>query len=280
MKIWNFLKNKIASKELAETISLSLIFYLVLVCFALCIGLALSTIFGTENKDIPSVLSNMFVWSATLIAPIIAILLINTWRYQKNFDIDSNLLNSSEENLIKFNRNIDPVCRTVIKIYDVFSQNKSFYIAHSLMRRAYETSDQLLDEFYLNLERYLNYNENPELKQLAIEYYGIANDFLYINKDIITNHYSLIYYKLKAQPLGDGWADSYFTIGPDENPEKRIIENQYTPFNIRYEHGGITMEKDESGEIKSTRKTYKEYYELMDGLYKQINNKIREINRA
>ena len=154
MKILNFLKNKITSNELAETIALSLIFYIVLVCFALCIGLALTTICETDKKEIPSVVSNMFVWSATLIAPIIAILLLNSWRYQKNFEADSTLLNSSEENLIRFNRKIDLICRTVIRIYELYKLENSYYFGHSIMRRAHEISDQLLDDFYLNMERY------------------------------------------------------------------------------------------------------------------------------
>lgn len=87
MKKLNFFKKDTGSNVLAETISLSLIFYIVLVCFALCIGLALTTIFGTATSDIPSVLSNMFVWSATLIAPLVVILLINSWKSQKDYEL-------------------------------------------------------------------------------------------------------------------------------------------------------------------------------------------------
>lgn len=87
MKKLNLFKRNIVPNELAETISLSLIFYIVLVCFALCIGLALTTIFGTAKSDIPSVISNMFVWSATLISPLVVILLINSWKSQKDYEL-------------------------------------------------------------------------------------------------------------------------------------------------------------------------------------------------
>lgn len=282
MKILNFLKNKITSNELVETIALSLIFYIVLVCFALCIGLALTTIFETDKKDIPSVVSNMFVWSATLIAPIIAILLLNSWRYQKNFEANSSLLNSSEENLIRFNKYIEPICQTVIKIHELSRNDKNYFIAHSLFRIPLEISNQCLDEFYINLERYLNYNENPELKKLLNEYYGIATDFLYINKEIIGEQYAPIYHQLKTQPLGAGWVDTKIYIEfPDGSPEKRKIDGQFSRFNLRYEHIGTSNEKDEvSGKMIEILKTYKEYYELMDGYYKQLNSNIRKINRA
>lgn len=282
MKILNFLKNKITSNELAETIALSLIFYIVLVCFALCIGLALTTFFETENKEIPSVISNMFVWSATLIAPIIAILLLNSWRYQKNFEADSTLLNSSEENLIRFNRKIDLICRTVIRIYEVYKQENSYYLGHSIMRKAHEISDQLLDDFYLNMERYLNYNENLELKNLLKEYYGIAIDFLYINKEIIQDYYGPIYHQLKAASSNEGWVDSKLILGfPEGDPRERAINGQYSKFKTRFEHVAENTELDkDSGEMTRIRKTYKEYYESMDSLYKQISVKIREINRA
>lgn len=87
MKKLNLFKRNIVPNELAETISLSLIFYIVLACFALCIGLALTTIFGTDGPDIPSVISNMFVWSATLISPLVVILLINSWKSQKDYEL-------------------------------------------------------------------------------------------------------------------------------------------------------------------------------------------------
>lgn len=282
MKIWNFLKNKITSNELAETIALSLIFYIVLVCFALCIGLALTTFCETDKKEIPSVVSNMFVWSATLIAPIIAILLLNSWRYQKNFEADSTLLNSSEENLIRFKNKIDPICQAVIKIYEVGSQDQTYYLAHSLFRHHLQISDECLNDFYLHMERYLNYNENTELSNLLNEYYGIANDFLYINKQLISDCYSPIYYQLKEQPLGKGWVDAKFTvIFPEGSPQKRQIESQYSVFNNHYNYTGISMELDkESGEMIPIRKTYKEYYDLMESYYKKLNVKIREINRA
>ncbi|PUU96138.1 hypothetical protein [Acinetobacter baumannii] len=282
MKILNFLKNKFTSNELAETIALSLIFYIVLVCFALCIGLALTTFCETDKKEIPSVVSNMFVWSATLIAPIIAILLLNSWRYQKNFEADSTLLNSCEENLIRFKNKIYPICQAVIKIHEVGSQDHTYYLAHSLFRRPLKISDECLNDFYLHMERYLNYNEDTELKKLFNEYYGIANDFLYINKQIISDCYSLIYYQLKEQPLGNGWVDSNFTIiFPEGSPQKRQIESQYSNFNYHYDNTGINMEMDkESGEMISVRKTYKEYYDLMDSYYKQLSAKISEINRA
>lgn len=87
MKKLSLFKLSVKHKSLAEIISLSVIFYAVLACIALCIGLALTTFFGTDSNDIPSVISNMFVWSATLIAPVIVILLIDSWKSQKNFDL-------------------------------------------------------------------------------------------------------------------------------------------------------------------------------------------------
>lgn len=282
MKILNYLKIKNFSKNLAETISLGLILYIVLVCFALCIGLGLTTFFNTDNGDIPAIISNMFVWSATLFAPIIAILILNAWRYQKNFEADSFLLNSAQENLIKFHTETDLVCRTVVSIYETYSQDQSYFMAHSLLRKPHEISNQFLDNFYLHMERYLNYHEDIELRNLFNEYYGIANDFLYINKTIISDYYSSIYYKLKSQSLGDGWIDSKLTIiFPNNSPEKSSIESLYSSFNIRYEHTGSKKEPDmESGEMKLVKKSYKEYYQLMQNLYKEINFKIKEINRA
>lgn len=281
MKILNLLKRYVPN-GIIGTIVISLLFYIGIVSLALWIGLSFTHKYGNSTTDTPAVLSNMFVWSATLIGPIVAIILINSWRYQKNFEANFELLNASEENLIRFKNKIYPICQTVIKIYEVGSQNQKYYLAHSLFRRPLKISDECLNDFYLHMERYLNYNENTELKKLFNEYYGIANDFLYINKQIISDCYSPIYYQLKEQPLGKGWVDSTITIiFPEGSPQKRQIESQYSIFNNSYDNTGINMEMDkESGEIIPIRKTYKEYYDLMDSYYKQLNAKIREINRA
>ncbi|HEO1786785.1 TPA: hypothetical protein VAM23_003355 [Acinetobacter baumannii] len=281
MKVLNLFKKNVQN-GIIGTIVISLIFYIVIVSLALWIGLSFTHKYGNSTTDTPAVLSNMFVWSATLIGPIVAIILINSWRYQKNFEANFELLNASEENLIRFKNKIYPICQTVIKIHEVGCQDQRYYLAHSLFRRPLQISDECLNDFYLHMERYLNYNENIELKKLFNEYYGIANDFLYINKQIISSYYSPIYYQLKEQPLGNGWVDSTITVNfPEGSPQKRKIESQYSIFNNHYDNTGFNIEMDkESGEMKSIRKTYKEYYDLMDSYYKQLNAKIREINRA
>ncbi|MCG6036881.1 hypothetical protein MER72_05735 [Acinetobacter baumannii] len=281
MKILNLFKKNMPN-GIVGTIVISLLFYIGIVILALGIGQFFTYKYGNSTTDTPAVLSNMFVWSATLFGPIVAIILINSWRYQKNFEANFELLNASEENLIRFKNKVYPICQTVIKIHEVGCQNQTYYVAHSLFRHPIEISNECLNDFYLHMERYLNYNENPELNKLFNEYYGIANDFLYINKQIISDYYSPIYHQLIKQPSGEGWVDSKISdIFPKGSPQIRQIESQYSIFNERYKNTGSNMEMDkESGEIIPTRKTYKEYYDLMDSYYKQLNAKIREINRA
>ncbi len=84
MKFFNILKNE---NTLAEIFALCLIFYTVIAVLAFFIGLAFTTYFNTLRNDIASVLSNMFVWSATLMAPVLAILLINSWKIQKDYEL-------------------------------------------------------------------------------------------------------------------------------------------------------------------------------------------------
>lgn len=281
MKIFDLFKKKV-SNGITGSIVLSFLLYIVMVGLALWIGLSFTKKYGTLPADTPAVLSNMFVWSATLIAPIVAIILINSWRHQKNFEANFELLNASEENLIRFKNKIFPICQTVIKIHEIGSQDQTYFLAHSLFRHPLEISNQCLDDFYLNMERYLNYNENPELKRMMNEYYGIATDFLYINKEIIDDYYGHIYYQLKTLSSNEGWVDSRLTIVlSEDSPRLREIKRKYLSFNTRYEHIGMNMEFDEgTGEMKPVQKTYKQYYELMDSFYKQINTKIKEINRA
>lgn len=86
-RINSFLSNNLSSNHLAESICLFLIFYMFLFISAFLIGEILNLQFLTDTQAKASVISNMFVWSATLFAPIAALLLINSWKIQKKYEV-------------------------------------------------------------------------------------------------------------------------------------------------------------------------------------------------
>lgn len=132
---------------------------------AVLIALILTCIYNTTPNDIPAVISNMFVWSATLITPIIAILLINSWKSQKSYEVEkeyaSLILNdlhpilislvrikniiinikTVDQNLVLFEKYLIPIdinlrhesAKTYsnIKIYSKISDNKYVLDRHS-----------------------------------------------------------------------------------------------------------------------------------------------------
>lgn len=86
-KLNSFLSFNLSSSHLAETICLFLIIYLALFIAAFLVGQTLNLHFATETQGKASVISNMFVWSATLFAPLAALLLINSWKIQKKYEV-------------------------------------------------------------------------------------------------------------------------------------------------------------------------------------------------
>ncbi|MHC6187048.1 hypothetical protein ACYU0V_13030 [Acinetobacter sp. X9] len=281
MKKLNFFRKNLGPNELMRTIFLSLIFYTILVLFAIGIGLILTKTYGTESKDVPSVISNMFVWSATLIAPIIAILLLNSWRFQKNYEANFELLNTAEENIIRFKNEIDPICKTIIKIYDLYqNNNEDYYLANSLYKDTINEKNPYLLDFYINITRYLNYNEDEELASLINEFYEIANNILYINKDIINDHYFSIY-KLLRRTMNEP-NDTDLKVSIIFTPKfKSDINKLYSIFSSHFINCTFVVEPDsKTGFMKRERKTYNEYYILMNLYYTKINNMIKNKNRA
>ena len=279
MKKLNFFKKDTGSNELAETISISLIFYIVLVCFALCIGLALTTIFGTATSDIPSVISNMFVWSATLIAPIIVILLLDSWKSQKNFESDSELLNTAEINLIRFKFETDLICKQIIKIYDLYNINKQYYFTNALYTKPLSINRQLLDDFYLNIERFIAYTKVEELKLLTDQFMKISNELLYLNESFANNSYKHIYDELIMDNQLELVDRTIFIIGQPERITK--LDFLYSNFKHTYQIVAINYEIDNiTGEEIMITKSYEELYTSMNTLYNKIDNIIKQKNRA
>ncbi|MFV5507234.1 hypothetical protein [Acinetobacter sp. 197] len=186
-----FLNKFSNTNNFAETICLSIIFYIVLATMAVLIGLVLTCIYETEAAGIPSVISNMFVWSATLITPIIAILLINSWKSQKSYEVEkeyaSLILNdlhpilislvdiqniiinikTVNENLVLYEKYLIPNDKNIrheaaksysnIKIYSEISNNKIILNKHSRLEhhciRIMDIYDHLINNDY---KKYFN----------------------------------------------------------------------------------------------------------------------------
>lgn len=279
MKKLNFLKKNTGPNELAETISLGLIFYIVLVCFALCIGLALTTIFGTIKSDIPSVLSNMFVWSATLIAPIIVILLLDSWKSQKNFESNSALLNTAEINLIRFKFETDLICKQIINIYDLYDKKKKYYFTNSLYAKPLNENKQFLDEFYLNIERFIDYTKNDNLNSLTTQFITISNELLFLNENFAKYIYKPIYDELKLDNELELVDRIIYIFGQEERTTK--LNSLYSNFIHAYKTVLVNYEIDRNtDELIMLTKSYEELYNLMNKYYIDIDKIIKQKNRA
>lgn len=158
---------------------------------AVLIGLILTCIYETEAGDIPSVIASMFAWSATLITPIIAILLINSWKSQKSYEVEkeyaSLILNdlhpilmslveiqniiinikTVDQNLVLFENYLIPLDTNVrhesaksysnIKIYSKITSNEDILDKHSKLEhhciRIVDMYDHLINNDY---KKYFN----------------------------------------------------------------------------------------------------------------------------
>ena len=99
-KLNSFLTSNLSSSHLAESVCLFLIIYIILFIASFLIGQILNIHFITEEHNRASVISNMFVWSATLFAPLAALLLVNSWKVQKNYDLQKEISLDFIKNLL------------------------------------------------------------------------------------------------------------------------------------------------------------------------------------
>ncbi|MDO7480087.1 hypothetical protein Q5X66_12200 [Acinetobacter baumannii] len=246
MKILNFFKNKIASNELAETIALSLIFYIVLVCFALCIGLALTTIFETGNREIPAVLSNMFVWSATLISPLVAILLINSWKSQKDYELKKEYASSILNDL-------HPISTYLIESITIISTienvNSHIILKHQYLAKEHIDLLLLVNKSYTNIHIFselYNINLKPEHRKL-LSFCGFIDTSIKNLFAQYSNYYSEIISTYRE--LINNNKNPDFSINYPIDNFKRAFEGELG--NINYILGPVTVKttSDKANEI-------------------------------
>ncbi|HAV3569596.1 hypothetical protein [Acinetobacter baumannii] len=234
-------------------------------------------------KDYMALYLSMLGVVATLYASFVVIYAYDAWKDQKNFDTDVELLKQCDENLCRFKNDMDRICKKVIYIHEVYNKNKEFHIAHSLYRKPLDTENKYLEDFFIHIQRYLDYNKHEvRLKSLLNEYYSLADEFLYLNNDFINNIYLPIYNEIKNIST-IGWTDSTLMtsfLSRDRQKDK-LVQNHYKTLNNFYRNVYIIEEVNKStGQNVNIFLNYSESFDLMNKHYNDINDIIRNRMRA
>ena len=212
-----FLNKFSDTNNLAETICLSIIFYTVLMIMAVLIALILTCIYNTPPNDIPSVISNMFVWSATLITPVIAILLINSWKSQKSYEVEkeyaSLILNDLHPILIGLVdiKNITINIKTVNENLVLFEK----YLVPIETNLRNESAKS-----YSNIKIYSEISEKKDIlnKQTKLEHHCMRIMGMY--DDLINNDYKKYFneaIKIYPEYIENEKRPNFCTNYPDDN---------------------------------------------------------------
>ncbi|MDV7386071.1 hypothetical protein R4446_00120 [Acinetobacter baumannii] len=233
---------------------------------------------NTTIKDYMTLYLSMLSVIATLYASFVVIYAYDAWKDQKNFDTNLAILKAAEENLHHFKKNINKVSLTIIKIYDTYVNENEHYIANSLYREPIESESKHLDDFYMYFEKYIDYNFDDQLMNLLNDYYSLAQEILYFNKNFTKNIYKPIYNIIMPFTSCDKWIDSYIKLSNLNN--KNEIDVYYGALTRRYECA--TFLKSDIYVMSKTIKlvNYNELYKLMNIKYTELNNIIKTKMRA
>ncbi|HID9521604.1 TPA: hypothetical protein ACXI2C_003069 [Acinetobacter baumannii] len=234
-------------------------------------------------KDYMALYLSMLGVVATLYASFVVIYAYDAWKDQKNFDTDVELLKQCDENLCRFKNDMDRICKKVIYIHEVYNKNNEFHIAHSLYRKPLDTENKYLEDFFIHIQRYLDYNKHEvRLKSLLNEYYSLADEFLYLNNDFTNNIYLPIYNEIK-NISNIGWTDSTLMTSflSRDGQKDKLVQNHYKILNNFYRNTYIIEEENKStGQNVTIFLNYSESFDLMNKYYNDINNIIKNRMRA
>ncbi|NWK73831.1 hypothetical protein HYG93_05900 [Acinetobacter sp. SwsAc6] len=198
---------KLDKKKSSQILSDCLFIYLLILATGIGLFIIVIECFGGATTDIPSVLANVFVWSATLMAPFVVLLLANAWKieYQKNLikDISIDLI----KNLIR--------CKhTVLEMQNFNDLAKNNHIDH-------EFNESLTLEFEKNQTEYnelwRNINKDSEIFATII---NLENQRLFSTEDKqiinsyfqdVSNHYHGINQAINQRNFKDFIQSDEFT---------------------------------------------------------------------
>ncbi|MDC4532290.1 hypothetical protein OHV54_05055 [Acinetobacter baumannii] len=238
---------------------------------------------NTTIKDYMTLYLSMLGVVATLYASFVVIYAYDAWKEQKNFDTDVELLKQCDENLCRFKNDMDRICKKIIYIHNAYNNNKEYHISHSLYRKPLDTENKYLEDFFIHIQRYLDYNKHEvRLNSLLNEYYSLADELLYLNKVFANNIYLPIYNELK-DISNIGWTDSTLMtsfLSRDEQKDK-LVQNRYRLLNMFYKNAYVIEEVDKSTNQNVTKfLNYSEAFDLMNEHYNNINDIIKNRMRA
>lgn len=191
---------KLDKKKSSQILSDCLFIYLVLLGFGLSLFVLIIECFGTKTTDIPSVLANVFVWSATLMAPFVVLLLANAWKmeYQKNLikeisiDLIKNLIRCKHtlleiENFISLAKeNFKDIEFNEEYLNQECAKNQDEYIG--LWRKINKDSEIFATITQLDTQRLFDHAD----KQIIEDYYNyVLNHYSNINISISQKNFHI-----------------------------------------------------------------------------------------
>jgi hypothetical protein len=207
---------------------------------AVLIALILTCIYNTTPNDIPAVISNMFVWSATLITPIIAILLINSWKSQKSYEVE-------KEYASLILNDLHPVLMSLVKIQNIIINIKT--VDKNLV---------LFEKYLIPIDTNVRHESAKSYSNIKI-YSKITS-----NKDILDKHSKLEHHCIWIMDIYDHLINNdykkYFNEVIKIYPE--YIENEKKPNYCKNYRDGEVFQRS-SLRIRST-------------LYSAINIKVED----
>lgn len=178
------------SESLAELISLALLYYMILAIFAICLSMAVCTLLQVTSDAKASVISNFFVWSATLYAPVLVILLINSWKVQKDFELRKELaLNTLNDLRPIFVELIE--LRTIL--YNISNTSNQLVLYKKYLDREYLNLSTKIFECYSNIEvlntLYKSKGFDELYRSLEKHCMELNNNFTHLTKTLYKSYY-------------------------------------------------------------------------------------------
>lgn len=217
-------------KNRAELVATFIIGYVTLLVICLVIYFIFSktvglNIFG-KTADQSTILTNLFIWSATLYAPIVAIFLFDNWKVQEKYKQNVEMLSKSFLSISKSNKEILEINESIDDIYQSYLSYKNFILSRKLINQEILLDDKNIISFEENISMYIRLNKT-NLNDDLIKNYISKFNYIKLYQHSIQKNYNekivKILNKKEDQIIYDTEV-TYIRINPEDEIPNELKE--------------------------------------------------------
>lgn len=260
------IKAELVAQAVIGYILLLLIVLAIYLIFALLVDL---NIFG-KQADQSTILTNLFIWSATLYTPFLAYMAYSDWKVQKKYDIEKEYADKAIHIIYNINKHFNKCFYTYIHLKEL--DTKIVYLNNKVVNSDFNLSYNLydLEIIFMTLQKITGNKIKKETIKDFEDYTLVFNESINRIEETYNNYYNILDDKNKEGRFK--LIDKKSQDIPIHGIMKEItLKNKYNSAHV------VQVDHYYMGEYQEFRNTFGGFKKDFDSNFEKITNELINI---